>query len=217
MKKTNLIISGFIAILFLLSGALIAQPDKKAEKLLESVVNKTASYKNFKADLSYTMVNKEMDIHEKKSGVIYVEGDKYRIEMEGQVIISDGKTVWTYLEDSQEVMVSDVDDSDETISPTKILTSYNENYKAKFDSDGKYKNSDLKLINLKPNDGKQFEKLSLLVNEKSLEIENFSVYDKNGNVFTYYIVKLEPNIDLPENFFSFDEKDYPDVEVIDMR
>ncbi|RLD40310.1 MAG: hypothetical protein DRI88_13785 [Bacteroidetes bacterium] len=216
MKKINLIKNGLIALLRF-SGMLVAQPDKKAEKLLRSVVDKTASYDNLKADLSYTMVNKEMDINEKKSGVIYVKGDSYRIEMEGQVIISDGETVWTYLADSEEVMVSEVDESDENISPNKILTSYDKNYKAKFDSDNKYKNSELKLINLKPNDGKQFEKLSLLVNERSLEIESFSVYDKSGNVFTYYIINMESNLDLPENTFTFKTEDYPDVEVIDMR
>ena len=137
--------------------------------------------------------------------------------MEGQIIISDGATVWTFIVDSDEVMVSDVDESDESISPNKILTTYNANYKAKFDSDNKYKNSDLKMINLKPNEGKQFEKLSLLVNERSLNLESFSVYDKNGNVFTYHIINLQPNLDLPENTFTFNPDDYPDVDVIDMR
>ena len=195
----------------------MAQSDKDAEELLSKINDKIASYENFKAELSYTMVNKEMDIDEKKTGFIYVSKDNYRVEMEGQVIISDSKTVWTYLKDSEEVMVSNVEDNDESISPTKILTTYNEDYKAKFDPDNKYKNSDLKAINLKPNDGKQFEKMSVLVNQKNLTLERFSVYDKNGNVFTYNIIKLTPNIDIPESTFSFNPADYPDVDVIDMR
>jgi len=211
------IIKSIIIIGLLFEGLLHAQSDKKAEQLLENVINKTASYDNLKAELSYTMVNREMDINEKKSGVIYVKGDSYRIEMEGQIIISDGATVWTFIVDSDEVMVSDVDEGDESISPNKILTTYNANYKAKFDSDNKYKNSDLKMINLKPNEGKQFEKLSLLVNEKSLNLESFSVYDKSGNVFTYHIINLQPNIELPENTFIFNPDDYPDVDIIDMR
>lgn len=211
MKYLLLIIS------FLIAGTTLAQSDKDAEELLSKIIDKTASYENFKAELSYTMVNKEMDIDEKKTGFIYVSKDKYRIEMEGQVIISDAKTVWTYLKDSEEVMVSNVEDNDESISPTKILTTYNEDYKAKFDPDNKYKNSDLKAINLKPNDGKQFENMSVLVNQNNLTLERFSVYDKNGNVFTYHIINLTPNIDLPESTFSFNPADYPDVDVIDMR
>jgi outer membrane lipoprotein-sorting protein len=199
------------------STILSAQSDKKAEELLQKVIDKTASYENFKAELSYTMVNKEMDIDEKKTGLIYVKGDNYRIEMEGQVIISNTETVWTYLEDSEEVMVSNVEDSDESVSPTKILTTYNKDYKARFDPDKKYKNANLKVIDLKPNEGKQFEHMSVLVNEKNLSLESFSVYDKNGNVFTYQIINLTPNLELPEDTFVFDTAKYPDVEVIDMR
>ncbi len=206
-----------ILIAMLAVGVVMAQSDKEAEKLLEDVINHTSSYKNFKADLSYTMVNIEMGIDEKKSGVIFVQGDSYRIEMEGQVIISDGKTIWTYLEDSEEVMISDVDEGDESISPTQILTKYNDSYKAKFGQDKKYKNSHLKEICLKPIDRKNFEKMSVLVNASKLSLESFSVYDVNGNVFTYHIINLQSDIDLPVGTFTFDTSKYPDVEVIDMR
>lgn len=206
-----------IAAALLLSLVSFAQNDKKAEDLLKKIVDKMAAYKNFKAELSYTMVNKEMDINEKKTGFIYVQGDKYRIEMEGQIIISDSKTIWTYIVDSEEVMISNVEEDDESISPNKILTTYSEDYKAKFDNDPKYKNSELKLIDLKPNDKKQFDKMSILVNEEKLTLDNFSVYDKNGNVFTYHIINLKPNLDLPADTFVFDEAKYPDVDVIDMR
>lgn len=206
-----------VALLMFSFWGLQAQSKKQAEKLLESVIDKVASYKNFEADLSYTMVNTEMNIDEKKTGKIFVSGDKYRIEMSGQIIISDGKTLWTYLEDSQEVMVSNLEDNDESISPTKILTSYNKDYDARFDKDANYKNSNLKLIILKPSKGKNFEKMSVLVNEKKMMLENFSVYDQNGNVFTYHIIDLKPNVKLPADTFTFDTKKYPDVEVVDMR
>jgi len=214
MKKINFI---FLLLAVLFNVTISAQSDKKAEELVQKVVDKMAGYENFKAQLSYTMVNKEMDIDEKKTGFIFVQGDSYRVEMEGQIIISDGKTIWTYLVDSQEVMVSNMEEDDESISPNKILTTYNEDYKASFDHDKKYKNADLKMILLKPNDGKQFEEMSILVNENNLSLENFSVYDKNGNVFTYHIINLESNLNLPDDTFSFDESKYPDVDVIDMR
>ena len=207
----------FLSVLFILSTILTAQSDKKAEELLEKVINKMAAYENFKAELSYTMVNKEMDIDEKKTGVIFVKDDSYRIEMEGQIIISDGTTIWTYIQDSEEVMISDVEAEEESISPSKILTTYNEDYKAKFDVDKKLKNVDLKCISLKPNEGKQFENMRIEVNEKKLTLESFSLNDKNGNVFTYFIINLEPNLELPDDTFTFDPAKYPDVDVIDMR
>lgn len=201
----------------LITGFVMAQSDKDAEKLLEDVINHTSSYGNFKADLSYTMVNVDMDIDEKKSGVIFVEGDSYRIEMEGQIIISDGSTIWTYLEDSDEVMINNVDENGESISPTQILTKYNDSYKAKFGNDKKFKNLNLKEICLDPKDRKNFEKISITVNVNKLSLENFSVYDINGNIFTYHIIDLQSDIDLPKGTFTFDYASYPDVEVIDMR
>ncbi len=194
-----------------------AQSNKEAEKLVKDVISKIASYDNFSAELSYTMINVEMDINEKKTGSILVSGDKYKVKMEGQVIFSDGVTLWTYLEDSEEVMISNVSDNEDGISPTSILTKYDEDYKSSFDNNKKYKNSDVKKIDLKTTKDKGFQKLSLIINQKNLSLDSFSVYDMNGNVFTYHIINLKPNITLEEGTFVFSEEKYPDVEVIDMR
>ncbi len=194
-----------------------AQNESNAEALLKEVIDTTASYKNFKADLGYTMVNIEMDIDEKKTGVIYVQGDAYRLEMEGQLVISDGKTIWTYLPDSEEVMVSSAEDSDESISPTKILSKYGDNYKARFDNDKKYQGTNLKEISLKSEDGNNFDKLNVVVDSKNKSLKSFSIYDKNGNIFTYEILNLQSSIDIQDSVFTFVSTDYPGVEVIDMR
>ncbi len=205
------------ALALLSTISIFAQSNKEAEKLVKDVINKIASYDNFSAELSYTMINVEMDINEKKTGSILVSGDKYKVKMEGQVIFSDGVTLWTYLEDSEEVMISNVSDNEDGISPTSILTKYDEDYKSSFDNNKKYKNSDVKKIDLKTTKDKGFQKLSLIINQKNLSLDSFSVYDMNGNVFTYHIINLKPNITLEEGTFVFSEEKYPDVEVIDMR
>jgi len=211
MKRSTIFI--FFSFVFLFN---ITAKGQKPEELLKKVIDKLESYKNFKTELSYTMVNTEMNINEKKTGVLYVEGDKYRIEMEGQIIISDGKTIWTILNDSEEVMISSAEDNDDVISPTKILSTYKD-YDAKFSSSENFKNSSIKKICLRPKEGKKFEKLSVVVNYKNLSLESFSIYDKNGNVFTYYIINLQPDLDLPDNTFTFNPEDYPDYEIEDMR
>jgi len=211
MKKIVFVIA------FLSTISVSGQSAKEAEKLVKDVINKISSYDNFSAELSYTMINIEMDINEKKTGTILVSGDKYRVEMEGQIIFSDGVTLWTYIVDSEEVMVSEAEDSEGGISPTSILTTYDENYKSSFDNDKKYKNSDIKKVDLKTSEDKGFQKLSLIINQSKLSLESFSVYDMNGSVFTYHIIDLKPNINIEEGTFNFDADKHPDVEVIDMR
>lgn len=197
--------------------SLFGQSNKEAQKLVKNVINKISAYENFSANLSYTMVNDEMSINEKKTGFIVVSGDKYRVEMEGQIIFSDGSTLWTYIVDSEEVMISDLSESEGGISPTSILTQYDENYKASFDNDKKYKKSDIKKVNLKTSEDKGFQELSLIINQSNLTLDSFSVYDMNGNVFTYHIIDLKPNQELEDDLFTFNPEKYPDVELIDMR
>lgn len=205
------------ALVFLTTISLFGQSAKEAEKLVKNVIDKISSYDNFSAKLAYTMVNIEMDINEKKTGTILVSGDKYRVEMEGQIIYSDGETIWTYIVDSEEVLVSDASDDEGGISPTSILTTYDEKYKSSFDNDKKYKNSEIKKIDLKTSEDKGFQKLSLIINQSNLSLESFSIYDMNGSVFTYHIIDLKPNIELAEGTFTFNVEKHPDVEVIDMR
>lgn len=197
--------------------SLFGQSNKEAEKLVKDVISKISAYENFSANLSYTMVNEEMSINEKKTGFIMVSGDKYRVEMEGQIIFSDGSTLWTYIVDSEEVMISDLSESEGGISPTSILTQYDENYKASFDNDKKYKNSDIKKINLKTSEDKGFQELSLIINQSKLTLDSFSVYDMNGNVFTYHIIDLKSNQEIDDEEFTFNPEKHPDVELIDMR
>ena len=104
--------------------------DAKAVKLLDEVSAKTKAYKTIKADFTYTMTNKQAKINESKTGVLLVSGDKYRLTAAGQIVICDGKTVWTYIKESNEVQVNDVENKEESLTPSKLLTSYNENYNA---------------------------------------------------------------------------------------
>ena len=53
-------------LLTLFVGLKINAQEKNADKLLKKVVDNTASYHNFKAQLSYTMVNTEMNIDKLK-------------------------------------------------------------------------------------------------------------------------------------------------------
>ncbi len=52
---------------------------------------------------------------------------------------------------------------------------------------------------------------------RSLSELHLHLSDKNGNRYTYEIMKLIPDPRISDNFFSFDEKKYPGVEVVDLR
>src|ERR1039457_3756772 len=95
--------------------------DPKASALLDEVSAKTKAYKSIKADFTYTMENKQAKINEEKKGTLLVSGDKFRLNIVGQIVISDGKTSWTYIQESNEVQLNSPDSKDDALTPSKLL------------------------------------------------------------------------------------------------
>ena len=190
--------------------------DQKAIALLDEVSTKTKAYKSIKADFSYTMVNDKAKINEEKTGSLLISGDKYKMVAAGQTIFSDGKTIWTYIKESNEVQVNSLDNKDDALTPSKLLTSYNANYKSRIIKD---KNADpgTETIELIPNTVKNFTRAILGIDKVKKQVKSFTIFDKSGNTFTYKISKFQTDLPVTPADFVFDEKKFPGVEVIDMR
>ncbi|MCX6248932.1 MAG: outer membrane lipoprotein carrier protein LolA [Bacteroidetes bacterium] len=208
----------FIAIMIIVSVPVFSQTkDAKAIQLLDEVSAKTKSYKSIRAEFSYTMENKQAKINEVKTGTLTLSGDKYSLKAAGQEVICDGKTIWTYLKESNEVQINDLDNKDESLTPSKLLSSYNASYKSKMLKDHSPTDPNEATIELIPNVIKNFTKAVLVVDKVKKQVKNFILYDKNGNVFTYKITKYQTDIPVTAGDFTFDKTKFPGVEVIDMR
>jgi outer membrane lipoprotein carrier protein len=191
--------------------------DAKAVALVDEVSAKTKSYKSIRADFSYTMENKQAKINEVKTGTLTLSGDKYRLKAVGQEVICDGKTIWTYLKESNEVQINDLDNKDEALTPSKLLSSYNSNYKSKILKDRSPADPNETTLELIPNVIKNFTKAVLVVDKIKKQVKRFILYDKSGNIFTYKITKYQTDLPVTAADFTFDKTKFPGVEVIDMR
>lgn len=209
-------IAPYLTIL-LLGSALMAgaqQKDSKAVALLDEVSRKAKSYKSIKVDFSYTMENKKAKINEEKTGTLLVSGDRYKMAAAGQTVICNGKTIWTYLKESNEVQVNSLDNKDEALTPSKLLTSYNANFKSKI-----IKSDDpaIENVELIPNTVRNFTRAILGIDKAQKQVRSFTIFDKSGNTFSYKIKTYLTDTPVTESDFNFDAKKYPGVEVIDMR
>lgn len=191
--------------------------DQIAATLLDEVSTKTKSYKSIKADFTYTMENKQARINEEKSGTLLVSGDKYKLNIVGQIVISDGKTIWTYIQESNEVQINSPDNKDDALTPSKLLSSYSENYKSKIIRDKNQTDPDIEVLELTPNKVRNFTKAILSIDKIKKQVKSFALYDKNGNTFTYKVTKFTSDAPFSPTDFTFDPKQFPGVEVIDMR
>ena len=185
-----------------------------ATALLDEVSAKAKSHKSLKVDFAYTMVNAKAKINEEKTGTLLVAGDKYKMTAAGQTVICDGKTIWTYISASNEVQVNALENKDEALTPSKLLTSYNANFKSKII---KSTDNTVESIELTPMTSKNFTKAILGVDKIKKQVKSFILYDKSGNTFTYKIKTYLTDTPVTDADFTFDAKKFPGVEVIDMR
>ena len=208
MKKATAIIG---IILTFMVGA--AQAQTMASELVQNTIDKINKHKNVEFVFDYDMSNETIAVTESASGTAYMQGDAYKLEVEGQQIISDGKTMWTYLPDSEEVMISNPSNDENIITPIKLLTTYDKDYTMKY---GKSSEKGIKVVEMSNPKG-EFSKVTLKINEAKLEIVSATISNRSGDAFTIKIKKTVFDQNLEAKFFTFDEKAHPKVDVIDMR
>jgi outer membrane lipoprotein-sorting protein len=204
----------FTTLALIISLQLLAQTDKKAASILDEVSTKTKSYKSIRIDFTYAMDNAKERIHDKFKGTLLSKGDKYKLTAAGQDVISDGKTVWTYLKDAKEVQINNVGDDDESFTPTKLLSGYNKDYKSKFIEE-KGNEQIIELYPLKK--GKSFTKVKLSIDKTKKQITRFVIHDRSGSTFSYIVDKFVTDQSIADNVFTFNKAEHPGVEINDMR
>lgn len=211
----NKIITFVFATLFAIQ--INAQDDPKAKSILDNLSKKTKAYTSIKAEFLLTITSKKDGVNESQSGSIQLKGNKYNLSIKGQEVISDGKTVWTYIKESEEVHINTIsnDENDGTFSPDKLFTLYETGFKYKYVEE----KNNIHSINLYPKDAssKAFHRITLFVDKIKNEIKEVKVYGKDGSEATYKIKTFTTNTALPDSLFTFDKAKHPKVEIIDLR
>lgn len=192
--------------------------DAKAKGILETASKKMNSLKTLKANFALKLVGNGGKVRDTKKGTFLMKGQKYHIQLTGQDIICDGKTVWTYIKEANEVQVSNYNPSEQTISPTKLFTNfYDKEYSYRYVGSRSVAGKPCDVIELVPvSKGKQFTKVELAI-DKAGTIAGGNIFEKNGNQYQYEVSGFTANAALPDTQFTFDAKAHPGVEVVDLR
>lgn len=213
MKKTLILILS----IFIIQLTQAQVTDNTAKGILDKVAAKNKAYSSLKIDFTYSLQNPKTKTNESKKGILFMKGKKVRLEMAGQIIINDGKTVWTYIADAEEVTINNFEENSESISPTSLLSNYNKNFKPKFIKEIKKGVKTIQIIDLTPIKSNSYYKVRLEIDKNSMQIESSTVFDKNGSTFTYTINKMTANTLVDELKFTFRKSDFPKAEINDLR
>lgn len=217
----------FTSVVFLLMGivAVNAQPkgmgknDPDAKKVLDAVSAKFKTFKSVQSSFSLKIENSSGKNLGTKSGTVYMKGTKYRVSVTGQEIFCDGTNVSTYDKSANELTITKIDPSANSLSPQKIFTNfYDKDFLYKLNPDVVIGGKAMQQIELTPIDkSRPFFKVLVFVDKKTQVISSTKVYEKAGNIYTYSVAKMNTNAAVSDAQFLFDAKKYPGVEVVDLR
>lgn len=211
----------------LLSGSTYAQSaaqpeknDPEAKKVLDKIRKKYEAYKTLEAsfNLSIEVPGQPKEV---QKGKISQEGDKFRLEMDQQIIVSDAKTTWVYLKKNNEVQINNAQPGADNgfLTPKELLKRYQKGdflyaINDKVTENGKV----ITLIEFKPKDrNSEYSKFRLSIDEKAGTIQGIKAFSKDGSRYSFDISRLSTNKSFAAGTFGFDTKKYPGVHVEDLR
>jgi len=209
----------FFVFALALNHQLCAQSkEKSSNEILQEVTDKTKAYESIRLKFDYKMENPDANINETTRGEALVSGDKYKLKIAGQTVISDGKTVWTIIPDASEVQINNVAEGSDAFTPTKMLSSYNNEFKSKLiPKISELNGKNVYALELTPNKKKSFDKVNLFIDKNKMQLYSIVIFDQNGSTYSYTMTTFEPNVKIIPADFDFKASDYPGYEVIDMR
>ena len=132
-------------------SAMVSAQD--AASLLNKLSQEAKAYGYIEATYTSTMVDRVSDFEATQAGTIYVEGDKYNLDIGDYVIISDGITIWTYDPAVNDCYIDDAEImAEEGMDPSKLFTIWEDDFKSEWKGNATVKGQNLVQINLYPLD-----------------------------------------------------------------
>ncbi len=190
-----------------------SQNDTKAETLLNDVSTKIKSYKNISIDFKYELNNaNEENMNQETRGDVVIEGEKYKLNILGITRIFDGKTLYTISPADEEVTISsDNSDDESSISPSDMLSFYEDGYTYKMDIIQNVKGRKIQYVKLSPMDtDSEIKHVLLGIDATTKHIYNLIEVGKNGTKTTLTVNSFQTDQPISKTLFTFDESKYSD-------
>ena len=211
MRKQTLVL-----IFSILTIAVSAQKDPEAMKILSEFSKKATSAPSVTIDFTIVTSNAREGDVDTLSGSAIISGDKYQLTLPENSIWTDGKTVWSYLPDANEVTITESDPDDESFisKPSLLFTMYREGFKVRLVE----QTVNEWIIDLYPEEiSTDLIRIRLKIGKELHDLIGAEYKTKDGVTMNLTSDKYDLSFKPDDDFFTFNPADYKDVDVIDMR
>ena len=205
----------FSVLIALLSLPVIAQQQSQAKVILDKTAEVFRKAGGVKADFTVKAVTNGL-VEGAENGTIQLKGEKFVLKTSDIITWFDGKTQWSYVTKNDEVNVSNPTQEElQQINPFAILRSVEKNYTPRRVKAP----AGCSAVELIPGEKVRspYAKVVLTVNDSSGLPEKIEVTSSDGVVTSIKINSIK-SIKVPgAGAFRFPAKQYPGVEIIDLR
>ena len=152
------------------------------------------------------------------AGSIRLKGNKFVLDAGGLRTWYDGRTQWTYLEQTGEVNISEPAAELQALNPYAWLDLYKQGYSLALDTatavQGVYK----VVMTTSDPQRRDLQSIVVMIDRTSFHPRVISIAGHGGrDVTVISIDTFLPRQDFPDSLFAFDRSLYPDAEVVDLR
>ncbi len=207
----------FITFLWMLwTVSAFAQNDPQAKEILDKAAAKFKAYPAAEIEFTLTMENPDEDISETHEGKAWMKGNLYKLNLMDVENFYDGKNIYTYMPEVQEVNIKNPnEEEEEMLNPTTLFDIHNQGFNQKLIS----QTDGIAYIELFPTDpNRNFTKIGIWVNSATASIQKVTSFGKDGDQVSITIKNIKQSSPVPDDaFFKFDTAKHPEVEVIDLR
>ncbi len=200
---------------FLLLVNMVAFADSETDRLLANVQKTYQSLKAVCADFSQTFYWKLTgEVQRVEGRVCALGGNQFKIETPEQVVINDGKALWTLNKTNNQVVIDRPENAAEDNPFIKnFLDKYLRDYTAR-PLPSETAGERCVLMTAKEED-QYVPRIKVWIDEKSLLIQKIEQTDLNDNVTVFELQRIDTSVKLTPRDFSFSVPAGADV--IDMR
>ncbi|WP_242204378.1 LolA family protein [Aestuariivivens insulae] len=189
-----------------------SQTANEAKTLLNDVSEKVKGYDNISIDFKYVLENTAENVRQETRGDVVMQGNKYVLNILGITRIYDGKNTYNISPEDEEVTISSSNgDEEDSITPSKMLSFYEEGYTYKMDIVQNVKGRKIQYVKLSPIDSNSEIKSILLgIDAQTKHIYNLIQIGNNGTKTTLTVNSFKTNEPISKSLFTFDMSKYSD-------
>ncbi len=141
--------------------------------------------------------------------------DKFKIETKDETITCDGKFVWTYTVENQQVVKNLVDKSESLFKPNQYLSNFRSDYSPSLEGEGKVDQAKcFKLILASKKEDVFIKKMTVWVDQQNLLARRLEYRDSQDNDIVMDFQHIKTNRKIKDSEFVFQTP--PGVEELDL-